>query len=145
MPIAFRATNGVSVSVWDGLVSSEDVLRHIETLGEDPIWGASRRFLTDLSGVATDSIPNPEQTLEAAAHFLEQLGDQARGAKWAIIASAAFAQARRFGTYIEEEVPRVIVFSDLTTACIWLGVNEPAVRAVTTDLRRTLRHRPSCS
>jgi hypothetical protein len=142
MAIAFRAEHGLSVSVWDGTVSSDDVARHIETLGTDPGWAASGRFLTDLSSVAEESIPNPAQVLDAAARFLERLGERAREAKWAILAGAAFAQARRFGTYLEEDIPRLIVFNELPTACLWLGVNEPAARAITADLRHTLRTRP---
>jgi len=139
MAISFRAEHGLTVSVWDGTVSTDEVTRHLETVAVDPAWAASGRFLTDLSGVATESIPDPEQILDAAARFLERLDERVRDAKWAIVASAAFAQARRFGSYLEEDIPRIIVFNELRTACVWLGVNESAVRAIITDLRRTSR------
>jgi hypothetical protein len=35
-----------------------------------------------------------------------------------------------------------IVFNDLATACIWLGVNAEQVGAVTEELRRRLRQGP---
>ena len=46
-----------------------------------------------------------------------------------VVANETFVLAQRFSTYLEEEVPRLIVFNDLDTACTWLGIDTAAARA----------------
>ena len=61
-----------------------------------------------------------------------------RDSKWAMVAGETFVLAQRFGSYLEEEVPRLIVFNDLATACTWLGVDGAEVG---TTARRVARRR----
>ncbi len=77
--------------------------------------------------------------LEAAAEFAEKLAAPVRDAKWAMIASETFVLAQRFGSYLEEEIRRLIVFNDLETACTWLGVDPVIVRKQVDELRAELR------
>lgn len=141
MGIAYRcdAATGLCVSVWDGVVTKQDRQRHIAELAADPEWGSQLLLLTDLTGISAAHRPSAKEVLESAAEFAEKLAAPVRNAKWAMIASETFVLAQRFGSYLEEEIRRLIVFNDLETACTWLGVDPVAVRATVEELRVGLR------
>jgi hypothetical protein len=141
MGIAYRCDEGTGlcVSVWDGEVTVDDRHRHIAALAADPQWGARGLLLTDLTGVSAAHRPSAKEVLDAAAEFSAKLAEPVRHAKWAMVANETFVLAQRFSTYLEEEVPRLIVFNDLDTACTWLGVDTAASRAVIDELRAGLR------
>ena len=129
---------GLSVSVWNGEITLDERRRHMAALAADPRWGVGGLVLTDLTGVA-EPAPDAARLLDAASTFLAQLAGRTRRARWAIVASTTFAEAQRFGSYIEEEVPRVIVFNELSTASTWLGVDGDRVRSTVDELRADLR------
>jgi hypothetical protein len=140
MGIAYRCDKtGLTVSVWDGEVTDEQRRQHIANLQSDPEWGAGGLLLTDLTGVSAARRPTAKQVLETAAEFSEKLAPVVRDAKWAIVAGETFVLAQRFGTYLEEEVPRLIVFNDLATACTWLGVDGAEVGTLLDELRGEVR------
>jgi hypothetical protein len=141
MGIAYRSDDaiGLSVSVWDGEITDDQRRRQMEAVASDPNWGAGGLLLTDLTGVSTAQRASATQVLEAAAEFSERLAGQVRNAKWAIVASETFVLAQRFGSYLEEEVRRIIVFNDLDAACAWLGVDSADARAIIGELRADLR------
>jgi hypothetical protein len=142
MGIAYRCdeTTGLCVSVWDGDVTTEDRRQHMAALASDPRWGARGLLLTDLTGISATRRPSAKDVLEAAAEFSEKLADNVRNAQWAIVAGETFVLAQRFGSYLEEEVRRLIVFNDLDTACRWLGVDAAHARVLIDELRVELRH-----
>jgi hypothetical protein len=141
MGIAYRCdkTTGLCVSVWDGVVTDEQRRQHMATLEADPEWGAGGLLLTDLTGVSAARRPTAKQVLETAADFSERLAPMVRDAKWAMVAGETFVLAQRFGSYLEEEVPRLIVFNDLATACTWLGVDGAEVGTLLDELRGEVR------
>jgi hypothetical protein len=141
MGIAYRcdAATDLCVSVWDGIVTKQDRQLHIEALASDPDWGSQQLLLTDLTGISAAHRPSAKEVLEAAAEFAEKLAAPVRNAKWAMIASETFVLAQRFGSYLEEEIRRLIVFNDLDTACTWLGVDPVVVRKQVDELRAELR------
>jgi hypothetical protein len=133
----------LSVSVWDGEISTDERQRHMAVLASDEQWGTGGRLLTDLTGVTSRSRPSAAQVLDAATVFLSKLSGRARATKWAIVADATFAEAQQFGACIEEVAPRVIVFNDLATAATWLGVDTAQVRKIVAELRSQLRSQRS--
>jgi hypothetical protein len=141
MGIAYRCDKrmGVCVSVWDGVVTDEQRRQHMAILAADPEWGAGGLLLTDLTGVSAAMRPTAKQILETAADFAERLAPVVRDAKWAMVAGETFVLAQRFGSYLEEEVPRLIVFNDLATACTWLGVDGAEVGNLLEELRAEAR------
>ena len=141
MGIAYRCDTelGLCVSVWDGVVTDEQRRRHIATLEADPDWAAGGMLLTDLTGVSAARRPTAKQVLETAAEFSERLAPMVRDSKWAMVAGETFVLAQRFGSYLEEEVPRLIVFNDLATACTWLGVDGAQAGTTIDELRGQLR------
>jgi hypothetical protein len=141
MGIAYRhdVATGLSVAVWDGEIVGAQRDEHLQALAADENWGSGGLYLTDLTGVAVSSLPSAEEILGAAAAFLELLASQVRSSQWAMVADHTFELAQRFGSYIEEQVPRLIVFNSLDTACTWLGVDVVAAGAIVDDLRGEIR------
>ena len=137
MGIAYRHDKklGLSVSVWEGVVTTEQRQQHIAALESDPDWGSNGLLLTDLTGISAERRPSAKQVLETASEFASKLAPSVREAKWAMVAGETFVLAQRFGTYLEEEMPRLIVFNDLATACTWLGVDATEVRTMLDELR----------
>jgi hypothetical protein len=142
MGIAYRCNvaTGLSVEVWDGDVTLDEARRHVGTLASDPSWAASRRVVTDLTGVSAASRPGPDEIAELADAFLQRLAYLVGDVKWSIIAAEAFDQALGFAAHIRHEVRRMIVFNNLVTACVWLGLESNDVQPVIDDLRGQLRH-----
>jgi len=145
MGISYRCdpATGVSIEVWHGAVSLDVARLHVEQLAKDPEWAASRRIITDLRGLEPDSRPTADQIKGLGDAFLQQLAYLVSDAKWSVIADEAFAEALVFGEQIRHEVRRMIVFSNLVTACVWLGVEPDDVRPVIEDLRRQMVEWPA--
>ena len=141
MGIAYRcdSATGLSVEVWDGEVSAEQARRHIEQLAADPQWAQSRRIVTDLTSMAPESRPTPEQVADLAKAFLQELAYLVGDVKWSVIADRTFDDALGFGAHVKHEVRRMIVFNSLATASVWLGLDPGDVQPVIDDLRRRLR------
>ncbi|MGZ4211263.1 MAG: hypothetical protein ACXVQX_11795 [Actinomycetota bacterium] len=141
MGIAYRcdSATGLSVEVWDGEVSAAQAHHHIEQLAADPQWSESRRLVTDLTSMAAESRPTPEQLAGLADVFLQELAYLVGDVKWSVIAEQAFDDALGFGAHIKHEVRRMIVFNSLATATVWLGLDPSDVQPVIDGLRRRLR------
>jgi hypothetical protein len=139
--IAYRCDpeTRVSIEVWHGDVTLDVARLHVEQLAKDPDWAASRRIITDLSGLASESRPNADQIVALGDAFLQQLAYLVSSAKWSIIADQAFADALVFGERIRHEVRRMIVFTNLVMACVWLGLDRDDVEPVINDLRGQIR------
>jgi hypothetical protein len=137
MGIAFRVdpATGMTVSVWHGNVSAEDALRHMRDLWATPEWGSGARILSDLTGVSSSALPPLDQVAELAAAFANLIDGRTRKASWAVVANLGYQHASQFADAIRHEVRRVMVFSDLVSACLWLGVDAEALRPVIESLR----------
>jgi hypothetical protein len=136
MPIAFRTDGpgGVSVDVWVDTITEEQAAQHVAELASRPEWGARRRILTDLSSMASSSIPTRKQIAELARVFQQQLGARADSAKWAVVADHAFREAAEFGDEVRGNRGLLIAFFDLASACLWLGLEEQPVRDLIAEL-----------
>jgi hypothetical protein len=145
MGIAYRCdpTTGIGVEVWHGDVGLDVARLHVEQLAKDPEWAASRRIITDLTGLASESHPTADQIKRLSDAFLQQLAYLVSDAKWSIVADRVFAEALVFGEQVRHEVRRMIVFTNLVTACVWLGVDREDVEPVIEELRREIRAEPA--
>ena len=141
MGIAYRCdtSTGLSIEVWDGLITFDIARRHLDQLTKDPQWAASRRIITDLSGIAAESRPTGDEVAMLSDAFLHQLAYLVGNAKWSVIAEHTLAEALVFGERVRHEVRRMTAFTNLITACVWLGVDVDDVQPVIDDLRRQIR------
>jgi hypothetical protein len=138
MGIAFRSdiAGGVSVAVWAGSVTRDDIAEHLAALHALPQWGAGGRILTDLTGLAPGLRPTHDELLELRDAFGHDLAERTRAARWAIVASGTFEEAAEFGRQLHDDTRDLTVFFDLPSACIWLGVDLDATRVTIEQLRK---------
>jgi len=140
MPIAYRCDprQRLIIDVYDGDVSFEEWRDHIAGILDDPAWRATTKSLSDMSQARLAPLTD-EQRSEMHALFATQLL-RAAGRPMAIIGGGSPTTERA----IERDAiarlgARLIVFTSLTTACIWLSVDEPPVAAMIAELRDALR------
>jgi hypothetical protein len=141
MPIAYRADgpSGVSVEVWVDRITLKQAAQHVAQLATRSEWGARRRILTDLCYMSSRSIPTHKEIRKLARLFEQQLGARTSSAKWAVLANQAFLEAAEFSDEVRGNVGVLIVFFDLASACMWLGVDEPTMRDAIDELRDEAR------
>jgi len=137
--IAYRLDHalGLTLVVWDGVVTGYDAEEQARRLRADPDWPPGSLHVLDVTSVS--SVPTVADT-----KLVEMLAEMAetRQIRFAVIASDAFAEATRFQEAASAVgVSRVIVFNELSTACTWLGVDLTATRAALSALRNELRER----
>jgi hypothetical protein len=135
--IAYRVDEpeGLSIGVWAGRVTVEEVAHHVATLAATPAWGAHGRILTDLSALDEDSRPTVEQISKLVELIRSELSGRTAALQWAVIANTAFDDATRFAEGLADDARRLIVFSTVLPACTWLGVDASRVLRVAAELR----------
>jgi hypothetical protein len=128
---------GLTVIVWDGVVTADDWRAHLRAIFDDPGWPPGPRNLTDLRSADVSGITDEEEA-DVLAMYLPHL-DKIRGMKSAAIAGDNFARSLDFESHKEPAGLSLIVFNDLLNACTWLGVDKTAAQTAVTELRNELR------
>ena len=136
MPISYHCdpTTRVTVSLWSD-VTMADVTRYLDLLASDPNYASSRLLLSDLRSIARDGRPTRDQVDTLANAFLQRFGETMTTVKWAIVARHAFSDASIFDERVRDSIPRVLVFNDLGTACVWLGADVEQIEKTLDELR----------
>jgi hypothetical protein len=137
--IARRLVEGpdLIVTVWDGLVTAAEWADTVQSQVTDPNHSLSRRRLTDAR--TADSSNITEADVAAISTSYANAGVALSGVKLAIVANEGWATAQQVEAGMNNLGVTTVVFSDVHTACIWLGVDPgPAVAAIN-ELRRELR------
>lgn len=129
---------GVTYVVWEGTVTAEQWLSHVERLLSDPSWPANRYLhLTDLRRAFLD--PTIDETvLETGARMFSS-HPKISLVRTAIVAYEAFQKALLFERLTLPFERNVIVFSELDTACAWLGLNHDSAARALNSLRPRAR------
>ena len=137
MGIGYRIDKalGLTLVVWDGVISGDEAEDHVRGLFDDPDWPPGRMHLLDATSVT--SVPKLANTklVDLAVNAAET-----RRIRFALVQQMGFDEA----TYFEREasargLSQVIVFNDIATACTWLGLEVGSIRATVADMRRELR------
>ena len=132
MSITYRADSEKQIIfvVWDGVVTADEWFEHIQRLIADPAWPSISSMLADLHS-ATDISSIEEAEIEHAVALFSSVPYPLSKKKVGIVAGNAFWKSRRFGHLISRFGPSVIVFNDLSTACVYLGINSTeALKAI---------------
>ena len=124
MGIKYRADSEKQIIfvVWDGVVTADVWFEHIERLIADPLWSSISTMLVDLH-TARDLTSIQESEIEHAVALFSSVPISLSKKKVGIVAGNAFWKSRRFGELVSPFGPSVIVFNDLSTACVYLGIN----------------------
>ena len=135
MPIGYRIdeSQGLTIGVWHGALTGDDISAATEELFEDPAWPPTgRKHLTDLTTLG--ATPDLEQLAE-----MHKASGLARGIRLAVVASDHFDEARKYERAVASAGLVVIVFTQVQSACSWLGVDYVSTQAAIGELRRELR------
>jgi len=128
---------GLIVEVWDGVITGDQWITHVEKYLGDPERLIQHRSLVDLTTADASSISDADEAgiMAMYAPHASELAHR----KSAALAAREFEPSFAFGTRIERLGLKVIVFNDLTVACTWLGVDASDVQPVVRELRAALR------
>jgi hypothetical protein len=129
---------GITFIVWDGKVIWDDWLQHVQDLIADPHWLSTQRFIADMQSV-TDASAIQGKDFERAALVLAENRAALNMKTGAVVASAEFWQAQRFGKLIEGLGTSTVVFNTLDTACVFLGIDLIETQHTIEQLRSHLR------
>ena len=105
----------------------EEFIEHERRQLLDPKIPSAPQVVVDISRASFEPSIE-EKEIQQVVDLYQHHRDKAAGARVAIVAGKEFERASLFGRLAEREKINVIVFNTITTACVWLGVNEPEVR-----------------
>jgi hypothetical protein len=126
---------GITFVLWGGMVTAVEFLAHVRRLTSDANWPPLKRLhLTDMRNISADSSID-RATLEEAAELFGKQTKKIANMKAAIMAQNEFDKAATFERYVFRYIPSVIVFNDLHTACLWLGINPEEAEGTLLQLR----------
>ena len=124
--------------VWDGKVTWDNWLTHIHKLQAEPDWSAISRVIADLQ-TANDTSSMGNREIDQAADIFGSQRHLLSRKRIAVIARDEFGKSKRFGDAIAKFGAIFIVFSNLNTACLFLGIDEQEARQKFAELRASLR------
>jgi len=128
---------GVSYEVWAGVVTGSDWVEHVRRQVADREWPAGDRSLTDLQLVSRNSSIGKAEMEQVVAIYRAQPKKLAAG-KAAVVAGKDFRLSPLFRIFTSRHGFRLIVFSDMATACKWLGLDPKEAERSIVRLRARL-------
>jgi len=137
VPIAYRIHKslGLTVVVWDGVVTGDDAEDHARRLFADPDWPPGPRHLLDATTATSVPVTADTTLVDLVADVAET-----RLIRFALVENTGFAEATKFEEAASARgITHIIVFNDVSTACGWLDIDVAAARSVIDELRRGLR------
>jgi len=142
MPIVSRCDPELRlvVDVYHGDVTVQEMHDHVGALLDDSTWLTTTRSLSDMTGARLTPFSDEER-----ATMLSLFRTRSRrltGRQIAIVGGAASVSTARDveRRAIDNLGARAIVFNDLTTACLWLGVDETRINATIDQLHGAFRN-----
>jgi hypothetical protein len=123
---------------WDGIVSLDQWRTHIVRMLGDPGYQAARLQLSDVRTASLDKTIDDAALHEMAEH-IDGWRPVIAQKKIAILPGTDWDRAKVFEGLIAGLGARPLVFTNLSTACTWLGVNVGEVEAELARLRAQMR------
>ena len=130
---------GIAFTVWDGAITPDEQMAHLQRMAADPDWPAKNRMLlVDLR--TTTAYKNfDDTTLKRVVAYLSERRANIANMKIAIVAHEAYEMSNLFQRLVKIYPLTMIVFNDLHTACTWLGVDAGKAEHTLQQLRSQLR------
>jgi hypothetical protein len=128
----------LAVVVWDGVITLEDWRAHLHRMLSDPEYAPMQSQLTDLrfssiSGKISDI------KIQDMINSMAALRRNISLKKLAMVAGSEWNKPRLAALALKPFFVNSIVFNDLSTACVWLGVDAAEVGRDIQDLRLSLQ------
>lgn len=118
----FDARKDTVFVVWVGTVTPQDWFSKAENLASHPLWAKSMRLLADVRSVQdTSSISVAD--MQHVIQILTRDPSPLKGKRLAILARDQFGRARQFSHMIGRFGISSVVFNNLDTACLFLGMD----------------------
>jgi hypothetical protein len=136
MSIVYRieADPGITYVVWDGTVTADEWLAHVQRLLADPEFPpAGHLHLTDLRTATVDASID-EAVLKTAADLFGQ-HPNISNLRAAIVAGGEFLKAGIFEQMFLRYPIFVFSFNTLRPACEWLGIDSDHAERILRPLR----------
>ena len=129
----------LALVAWDGVVSRDEWFAHLQRMLADPDYAPMQFQITDLRHASLSATISSVE-IQAMVDLIAGQRGRLSIARVAIVAGDEWARPRIAEAALESISVTAIVFNDLTTACMWLGVDAAAAAA---DMERTrLKLRP---
>jgi hypothetical protein len=138
MGIAYRCDTdrGITLSVWDGVITIDDWRDHVRRQLADPQWPGGRLSLTDARSAR--HLFTAYEICDIAAMYRSEPA-RITGIRVARIGAEDSLAALTFQQAIGPSGPTTLVFDDLESASRWLGIQAADVQPMLDDLRDDLR------
>jgi hypothetical protein len=135
VPIVYRADKalGCTVAIWDGDLTSDEMHEQLVRLANDPEWQPGPSHLIDATTLGKVILPDPE-----LVELLYEGTSLVKKARIAVLVSADFFDGDR---PLYETAARefdAATFTDLDTACAYLGLRTTKVQFLVEELRAVL-------
>ncbi len=129
----FDKEKGIGYSCWSGTVTAGELLEQTRRKVVNPDWPpSSRRVLADLRYATVGAGFDRELVGQIVKLYMEH-AETVQNLRAAIVANGLFERAKLFEQLVSGYSPAVIVFNNLDTACVWLGID---VQAAVERLKR---------
>jgi hypothetical protein len=118
----FDEPKNVFFVVWQGTVEAAQWFHYAAKLTSHPSWSTTPRILADLQFVRDASTIGNEEIARAVQIFSSDRKALA-GKQIAVVARDQFGKARYFGDLVARFGVALVVFNNLDTACLFLGLD----------------------
>ena len=139
MGIARRHIEAVDliITVWDGVIDPAAWSRAVDGEVAAPASAQANRRLTDARTADSSAVTYAD--VEAMAANLSGLSVDLTRVRLAIVATTGWQTAQHFEVSMRKYGVTTVVFTDIHTACAWLGVDAPFTLAIVDEMREELR------
>ena len=134
----YRPDRRLVIVVWDGMVKAGQWRAHLIRIFADANFRQAEMQLTDLRYATIDPGVTNNAVLRAVS-FLARRRQQISHKKLAIVAGAEWEKPKLVERLIEPLQVRPIVFTNLITACAWLGLDVVDIGHEIQQIRLKLR------
>ena len=133
MPIEYTVSpDGKFVyAVATGVLKPDEIYRYVHETAEDERIEPGHREIFDVREILESEV-SPE-SFDKIRELIIASPKRKQSNKLAIVVrkSSSFYNARRFESMVRDGVQNVIVFNDIHTAKVWLGVNDMEIERTT--------------
>jgi len=131
----FDEQKNLFIVLWHGVVKADEWFQYAPRLTSHPAWTTTSHILADLRYAEDTSTIGNEEIAQAVGIFSRDRSGLA-GKQIAVVARDQFGKAQRFGALIARFGVSLVVFNNLDTACLFLGLDEGYANSKLHELRQ---------